>query len=58
MDITDNGRGFKNEKIALTNLGLTIMRERAKLMGASISIESAPGKGTRIKVIYNKKNKQ
>jgi signal transduction histidine kinase len=54
MDITDNGRGFKNEKIASTNLGLTIMRERAKLMGASISIESAPGKGTRITVIYHK----
>jgi PAS domain S-box-containing protein len=58
MDINDNGRGFDDKKIASTNLGLTIMRERAKLMGASISIESAPGKGTRIKVIYYKKNKQ
>jgi len=34
---------------------LTIMRERTKLMGASISIDSLPDKGTRISVIYNKK---
>ena len=57
MDITDNGRGFDDKKIASTNLGLTIMRERAKLLRASISIESLPGEGTRITVIYNKKNK-
>ncbi|MCL4417830.1 MAG: sensor histidine kinase [Actinobacteria bacterium] len=55
MDITDNGCGFDNKKIALTNLGLTIMRERAKLIGASIFIDSLPGKGTKITVIYNKK---
>jgi len=58
MDITDNGCGFNDKKITSTNLGLTIIRERAKLIGASISIESTPGKGTRIKVIYNKKSKQ
>jgi len=58
MDITDSGRGFNDKKNASSNLGLTIMRERAKLIGASISIESTPDKGTRIKVIYHKKNKQ
>ncbi|MCL5071317.1 MAG: histidine kinase [Actinobacteria bacterium] len=55
MDITDNGRGFDNKKIASTSLGLTIMRERAKLMRASIFIDSLPGKGTKVTVIYNKK---
>lgn len=55
MGITDNGCGFDDKKIASTNLGLTIMRERAKLIGASMNIDSAPGDGTRIKVTYSKK---
>lgn len=55
MDITDDGRGFDVKKISSTNLGLSIMRERAKLIGASISIENLPGKGTRVTVIYIKK---
>jgi len=55
MDITDNGCGFKNEKVTSTSLGLSIMRERAKHIGASINIDTLPGKGTRITVIYNKK---
>jgi len=57
MNISDNGRGFYYNKINSTSLGLTIIRERAKLIGASIDIESIPGKGTRITVIYNKKKK-
>jgi signal transduction histidine kinase len=54
MDIADNGRGFNDKKIASTNLGLAIMRERAKNIKASIAIESLPGKGTKITVIYVK----
>ncbi|MHB1375941.1 MAG: MASE3 domain-containing protein [Candidatus Humimicrobiaceae bacterium] len=55
MDISDNGRGFNDKIITSANLGLTIMRERAKLIGASIAIDNLPGKGTRITVIYIKK---
>jgi signal transduction histidine kinase len=55
MEISDNGRGFNDKKIAPTNLGLTIIRERAKYIGASIQIDSSPGKGTSIVVIYNNK---
>jgi signal transduction histidine kinase len=54
MDISDNGRGFDDKKITSTNLGLSIMKERAKLMGASISINNLQGKGTSITVIYIK----
>lgn len=57
MIISDNGRGFDDKKIISTNLGLVIIRERAKLIGASISIKSLKGKGTNITVIYNN-NKQ
>jgi len=55
MEINDNGRGFDDKKISSTNLGLAIMRERSKLMGALLTIDTVPGKGTRIIVIYNKK---
>jgi len=55
MDISDNGRGFNDKKIIPTSLGLTIMRERAKLIGASISINNLPDKGIKITVIYNRK---
>jgi signal transduction histidine kinase len=54
MEITDNGKGFKSKKVTSTNLGLAIMKERAKLIGASINIKSLPGEGTRVTVIYKK----
>jgi signal transduction histidine kinase len=57
MDIADNGCGFEGKNIASTKLGLNIMRERAKLIGAVINIDSSPEKGTNISVIYDKKTK-
>ncbi len=33
------------------------MKERAKIIGASLDIESSPGKGTKISVIYNNNKK-
>jgi nitrate/nitrite-specific signal transduction histidine kinase len=53
MDISDNGVGFDNRDNSSENLGLIIMQERAKMMGASFEIESSPGKGTRVSVNYN-----
>jgi nitrate/nitrite-specific signal transduction histidine kinase len=46
---------FDDKNIAPTNLGLTIIRERAKFIGASVQINSSPGNGTSIVVIYNNK---
>ncbi|MGM0364997.1 MAG: MASE3 domain-containing protein [Actinomycetota bacterium] len=57
MDIKDDGRGFKREEIDSTSLGLNIMQERAKIIGASINIDSSPGEGTRITVVYKKARK-
>lgn len=53
LQIIDNGNGFDTKKISKTNLGLTIIKERAKLIGASIKIDSAPGTGTKITVDYS-----
>ncbi len=58
MIISDNGRGFDSKKVTATHLGLSIMTERAKQIKASICFDSLEGKGTKIKVIYDKNIKQ
>ena len=54
MTLSDDGSGFDATKIARpkeeSNWGLTIMRERAELIGGRFSVESAPGRGTVITV--------
>ena len=50
LEITDNGVGFKPEKMKRTT-GLTGMRERAVALGGEFTIESSPGQGTRITTV-------
>ena len=45
--VTDNGRGFEEER-PTPGFGLTGMRERAALIGARLTIRSAPRDGTRV----------
>jgi signal transduction histidine kinase len=52
LQIEDNGRGFEVDKAPTSHLGLGIMRERAEAVGAQLSIESEPGTGTRIQVVW------
>ncbi len=55
LEIRDNGRGF-NPTVNVTNhLGLGIMRERAENIGASLIIDSGPGKGTHISLHWQPK---
>ena len=64
MEISDNGKSFHVGK-ALTarnphRLGLVGMRERVEMVGGTLTIESAPGKGTivRAEIPFNReKNK-
>ena len=51
--VLDNGAGFDPEKTMTTpgeHLGLIGMNERTESLGANLSIVSAPGKGTQIKL--------
>jgi len=49
LEIKDDGRGFDPDAIMNEErIGLMSMRERAELIGARFSVESAPGQGTRI----------
>jgi len=49
--VQDDGRGFAQtdpQQRSEQQVGLNIMRERASRLGASLSVDSSPGKGTRI----------
>jgi two-component system sensor histidine kinase UhpB len=48
LTVRDDGRGLAAEQVA-TN-GIRGMRERAMLIGASLSLESAPGEGTEVRL--------
>ncbi|MGQ9683598.1 MAG: cache domain-containing protein [Anaerolineae bacterium] len=52
LEVQDNGCGFDPECVGGTHLGLNIMRERAQGIGARLSVESEPGEGTRVVVIW------
>jgi PAS domain S-box-containing protein len=52
LGISDNGRGFDSEQVRPGHFGLSIMRERAQAIGAEFSLETEPGEGTEITVIW------
>jgi len=55
LTVEDNGAGFDSSAIlhmsgGKGNLGILGMRERAKLCGGTLKIDSTPGCGTRVEV--------
>ncbi len=56
VEIEDNGVGFDVEAVGVGyeqrgSLGMINMRERAELVEGTLQIESAPGQGTRVRVL-------
>ena len=55
--VKDDGRGFDTEKVASgaveKGIGLVSMRERAELLGGSLSVQSSPGNGCEIVLCIN-----
>ncbi len=51
LEVRDNGRGFDPGSVGVTAYGLAGMRERAAGIGAELEIESAPSKGTRVRLV-------
>jgi signal transduction histidine kinase len=62
LEIEDNGCGFAMEGARVgkgsKRLGLLGMKERVEMVGGSLSVESAPGKGTiiRIRILQRARN--
>jgi signal transduction histidine kinase len=53
LTISDDGCGFVPQSAEPGRLGLPIMRERVRTMGASLDIESTAGEGTTVKVVWS-----
>jgi two-component system sensor histidine kinase NreB len=52
--VRDNGRGFAPGSDQNRGLGLRLIHSRAQLLGASLNIDSVPGKGARISCTLRK----
>jgi two-component system, NarL family, sensor kinase len=52
LAITDDGKGFEPARVS-TGFGLQGLRERAAVIGADLSISSAPGQGAEIIVTWS-----
>ena len=50
IEVHDDGVGFDPAQIGAGHYGLIGLRERARLIGGTLNIESAPGQGTTLKV--------
>jgi len=61
--ISDNGRGFDfegritPEELSATSKGPTIIKERVRGIGGQLSIESMPGRGSRLEIMLPPKGK-
>ena len=51
LEITDNGTGFDPAIIDTGGMGLRSLHERAERIGGQLTIESEPGKGTKLRVV-------
>lgn len=51
--ITDNGRGFEQDKIPPGHYGLKIMAERVDQIGGELKVESSPEGGTQVVVDWS-----
>ena len=58
LAIRDDGRGFDPAQVPHNRLGLGIMQERAQAIGASLAIESQPGQGTQVTVLWKQEKKK
>lgn len=51
MEVQDNGIGVQKNPEKPNHFGLSIMKERAQSMGATLEVKAAPGSGTLVRVI-------
>jgi PAS domain S-box-containing protein len=57
IKISDNGLGFDPQTVQPGSMGIDIMRDRAQKIDADLLIESQPGSGTQIMIIWPSQEK-
>jgi signal transduction histidine kinase len=51
LEVHDNGRGIREDELAnASSLGVLGMRERALLLGGTLTIRGEPGQGTTVRI--------
>ena len=58
LTVQDNGRGFDLSGKSRTGMGIRIMRHRAKVIGATLDIQSGAGEGTQITCVFSPKPRE
>ena len=56
LAVIDDGRGFAAQSVGPERLGLAIMHERAAAIGAQLTVDSEPGLGTHVFMVWNDEN--
>ncbi|HAV77008.1 MAG TPA: hypothetical protein DCX53_06605 [Anaerolineae bacterium] len=51
LEVIDTGKGFEPCKVTVGGMGLKILRERADIIGGTLSIESKPLQGTTVRFV-------
>ena len=52
LRVQDDGTGFDAQLVPAGHMGLNIMKERAREIGVTITIQSTPGEGTTVRVAW------
>jgi signal transduction histidine kinase len=55
LHVSDDGQGFDPDSVVQDRLGLEIMRERARSVGAVLTVDSQLGQGTRVSLVWQKR---
>ena len=53
MVIKDDGKGFSTQEGYQEHMGMSIIRERAATINASVDIKSSPGQGTELSLVWH-----
>ena len=52
LSVRDDGQGFPPDRQAQTGMGIRIMQYRARVIGATLNLRSAPGSGTDVTCVF------
>jgi signal transduction histidine kinase len=52
LSVQDDGRGFDLNNVAEDKLGIQIMSERAREIGAKLELSSSPQQGTQVSISW------